>query len=212
MAFISIISEPGRIVTRVDEESRSVLIIHGYGGSAAEMLPLAHGLAVHGIGSVTIDLPGHGDSRDMFTYEGCREAIDRELGCGETPIAIIGHSLGARLALLYDSPVVCLSAPLALDFERGRSQLLRILRVRRVREASAFAGLRAVLLALPEVTFGTPAVIYYAADDLATVKDFAGRGYEAGVATIRVEGANHVDIVSAPEVSVGVATWLKELR
>ena len=212
MARLSIISEPGRIVTRVTGGNRSVLIIHGYGGSAAEMLPLAHGLAIQGTSSVAIDLPGHGDNNEIFTYDGCRQAIISELAVREMPIAVIGHSLGARLALLYDKPVVCLSPPLALDFGRGRSQLLRILRARRVREESPFSGLRDVLEALPEVSFAAPGVIYYAADDLATVKDFAERGYEAGVASIRVEGANHLDIVSAPEVSAGVATWLKGLK
>lgn len=208
MARISLDYEPGRIISWIDGGSGSVLIIHGYGGSAAEMLPLALGLAVYGTTSVAIDLPGHGDSDELFTYDGCRKAISRELRLMETPIAIIGHSLGARLALLYEPPVVCLSPPLSLDFERGRSQLLRILRARRVREESPFSGLREVLEALPEVSFDAPALICHAADDLATVNDFARRGREAGVPAVCVKGSNHLDIVSAPETWNSIASWL----
>lgn len=208
MARISLDSEPGRIVSRVEGAGRSVLIIHGYGGSAAEMLPLAHGLAINGTSSVAIDLPGHGDNNEIFTYDGCRQVMSRELALGEATL-IIGHSLGARLALLYEQPAVCLSPPLSLDFEQGRAQLLRVLRARRVREASPFSGLRDVLEALPEVSFDSAALIYHAADDLATVNDFARRGSEAGVPVVRVRGANHLDIVSAPATGSSIAAWLE---
>lgn len=80
-----------------------VLLMHGWGGHAAQMRPLAQALFERGLRPVIIEMPGHGHSGGMrSTLPQFARAVDyvgnrlREQGC--TVNALVAHSLGATAA------------------------------------------------------------------------------------------------------------------
>lgn len=91
-----------------------VVLCHGFTGSRdgdGHFAPLAADLAARGIATVRLDFPGCGDSDEPFTaYTLSNMADDVEsailymqttYGTGKT--ALVGHSMGGRLASLYPS-------------------------------------------------------------------------------------------------------------
>jgi len=86
-----------------------VLLIHGLSGSKSAMKQMAGELARWGCDCYLVDLPGHGDSRENFSLEATVSAIDRvvlellsvsnDADHSSTPLVVIGHSFGARVAL-----------------------------------------------------------------------------------------------------------------
>lgn len=98
-----------------------VVLIHGWGGSAAQMVPLAEHLAWMGFRAVAPDISGHGASPGLrITFDRFIRDVDqltRDLG--EQPQALIGHSAGGmtlmaarRAHRLRTRSFVCLNAPL----------------------------------------------------------------------------------------------------
>lgn len=114
-------------------EGPLVLAVHGWGGRAAQMVPLARRLAADGFRVVSIDLPGSaGDSPTDVgqVAQAIRHVID-EIG---RPQAVVAHSFGAlasRLAIGDASPprVVLLAPALKvgdiLEVFADRARLLR---------------------------------------------------------------------------------------
>lgn len=109
-----------------------VIAAHGWGGRAAQMLPLAEAMAGRGMRVVAFDLPGHrgGDKTDVKAMASALSRISDELG---PPRALLAHSLGAMAARLafreLAPPRVVLFAPLlvvsdALDVFSRRAGLL----------------------------------------------------------------------------------------
>ena len=87
----------------------SVLILHGWGSNAEQMLPLALPLAMAGFNLLLINARNHGDSdSDTFSSlprfaEDLEHAIDwllNEYPNRASGVAVIGHSVGAGAALL----------------------------------------------------------------------------------------------------------------
>ena len=82
------------------------MLLHGFLGGARNLASLAHGLAERDpdLGIVALDLTGHGASpplprgADSTTLAGDVLATVRALGL-VTPLALVGHSLGGRVAL-----------------------------------------------------------------------------------------------------------------
>jgi pimeloyl-ACP methyl ester carboxylesterase len=72
----------------------AVLLLHGWGGRAGQMAPLAQALAAAGCSAVAIDAPGHGRSSGRVAsvplYAGAIAAAARELSAR----AAVGHSFG----------------------------------------------------------------------------------------------------------------------
>lgn len=91
------------------------LAIHGWGGRAAQMAPLAEQVANAGFRVVAVDLPGHaGDaSTDVKQAAAALRSVVAETG---PPSIVIGHSFAAmvlRLAFADEAPpVVVLLAPM----------------------------------------------------------------------------------------------------
>ena len=71
------------------------MLLHGWGGSGNDMMPIASALAAAGFRSVVIDLPGHGRSpgRESSLVEFLR-AIRAVSQCLGEPELIVGHSFG----------------------------------------------------------------------------------------------------------------------
>jgi pimeloyl-ACP methyl ester carboxylesterase len=79
------------------------LLVHGWGGSARQMLPLADALARQGLRPVLLDMPGHGASKGSTSSlpqfaRAIEYAVARLQQRGD-PIAVLAaHSLGANAA------------------------------------------------------------------------------------------------------------------
>jgi pimeloyl-ACP methyl ester carboxylesterase len=100
----------------------TVFLLHGYGLDSVSLLPWALTLAEAGYLSVLVDLRGHGDSSGHRWYLGTVEThdlmqvLDRLLAEGKVcgPIAVMGESLGAALALRWAAADERLSTAISL--------------------------------------------------------------------------------------------------
>ena len=80
--------------------SRTVLLMHGWGGRAAQFGSLVPRLTAAGLTVVAFDAPGHGSSRGSRADLRDWVAAARELSAGNGGFdAIVGHSLGGLAAL-----------------------------------------------------------------------------------------------------------------
>lgn len=81
----------------------TVLMVHGWGGHAGQMLPLAEALAAQGLRPVLVDMPAHGHSAGATSnLPQFTRAIDyvaaRLQQQGHTLDAVVAHSMGANAA------------------------------------------------------------------------------------------------------------------
>ncbi|MFP4295087.1 MAG: alpha/beta hydrolase [Halothiobacillaceae bacterium] len=92
--------------------SGTVIIAHGWGASRESMLPLARPLLAAGWQVLLFDMRNHGlsDSDDFSSMPRFAEDIEAALdwlrvqpGHAETPVALVGHSVGGAAALLAAS-------------------------------------------------------------------------------------------------------------
>ena len=87
----------------------TVFLLHGYGLAEFSMVPWAWRLAEEGWRCVLVDLRGHGKSTGKTIYFGTKESEDMmqlldvltNRGRLATPVAVIGESYGAALALRW---------------------------------------------------------------------------------------------------------------
>ncbi len=80
-----------------------VLLVHGWGGHAGQMRPLAEALAARGLRPLIVEMPGHGHSGGIrSSLPQFARAIDyvssRLAQQGEPVRALVAHSLGATAA------------------------------------------------------------------------------------------------------------------
>lgn len=88
-----------------------VILLHGWGGNAQMMLPLAPSLHLAGSSLLLLDARCHGQSDDDNFASLPRFAEDLEAALdwlragpgGDSPVSLIGHSVGAGAALLTAS-------------------------------------------------------------------------------------------------------------
>jgi pimeloyl-ACP methyl ester carboxylesterase len=100
---------PGRPNAWTPAPRGTVLLLHGYGVAQFTMAPWALRLAEEGWRCVLVDLRGHGKSTGRRIYFGVQEARDLSqlldaLTCDgqlASPVAVIGESYGAALALRW---------------------------------------------------------------------------------------------------------------
>jgi len=88
------------------------VVCHGYGGAKEQMLGLAAFVAEKGVVALVIDLCGHGENMapigpGMFSELEAALAYVRRFGSA----AVIGHSLGGRLALMSTADVMVAMSP-----------------------------------------------------------------------------------------------------
>ena len=94
------------------EELSLVVLCHGFTGNRqgdGHFAPLAEDLAVHGIATVRLDFAGCGDSTEPYanyTLANMAADVDSVIGYmqatyGTGKTALVGHSMGGRLASLY---------------------------------------------------------------------------------------------------------------
>lgn len=87
------------------ESDFSVVLVHGLGANQAFWYPIVTGLVNRGYRVITYDLRGHGySSRPAHGYRLGNMVDDLEMlvrHLGLTHFHLVGHSFGARVALLY---------------------------------------------------------------------------------------------------------------
>jgi pimeloyl-ACP methyl ester carboxylesterase len=84
----------------------SVVLLHGLSANRRLMMYLAEDFAGHGFRAYAIDLPGHGDSHDAFSFAHAQDcataAVESLIHSGpldpKTTI-LLGHSMGAAIAI-----------------------------------------------------------------------------------------------------------------
>jgi lysophospholipase len=95
-----------------DPQAPSVAIIHGLGDHSGRWERVGSTLAGRGFATYALDLPGHGRSEGrrghVRSWEDYRKAVTSWLdavrgGDGERRLALLGHSLGALIALDWAS-------------------------------------------------------------------------------------------------------------
>ena len=94
-ASITLYSHPGAAA-----DAKSVLLVHGWGGGATQMLPIAKALVAQGFAPIILELPAHGRNRGVTTVlPQIARALDFSLTHlsqnGTEIAALIGHSAGA---------------------------------------------------------------------------------------------------------------------
>jgi esterase/lipase len=186
------------------------LMIHGYGGNKEELLGFGVQLALKlGVGLLLFDLPGHApDQDDLLTMETAMSAVRARLEAEIAPAFVVGHSLGARLALLAGVPMLAaISPPGPALFAGNRRALIETLRSRRVRERTPYAGLQEILSAT--VSPAAEMWLCYASNDLKSVKDLAQKWQEHATVE-RIDGTSHLDIVSHSETRARLSAWLDD--
>lgn len=207
-------------------EGPVVILAHGWGGRAAQMIDLAEAVAASGFKAVAIDAPGHGNdeqtSSDGFQMAAGLEAIELRLG---PPAALITHSIGAMAAVLafadrppaaavFLAPVLDLRDPLRVFSDRAKLApwTARSLS-RRIR---SFAG-----DSWPEITAGAQADLPGA--ELLIVHDPRDRDApfttSARLATnrsraqlVEVPGLGHNQLLRDPGVAEATSDFLADVR
>lgn len=192
-----------------ERSQKNAVVLHGYGGAKEEVLGLGLAAAAAGYAVCVPDLPGHGTHPETLTGGSIREFAAGLRSAGFP--AAIGHSLGGLVAMALGPAVLCLlSVPLEAKFPGGKSELLRVLRARRVREKKPYAGLEEAFPALGAPWPEPPVLLLHAARDLPVCLAAAARGRETGWEVRAVRGSGHLDLVTAPETLSAVTSWLKK--
>lgn len=122
-----------------EQPQGGLLLVHGYAGRKEEMLGLAVHVAEVGVAALCIDLRGHGDHPALLDQQ-VRNDVEaglqylRERGYGK--VAVLGHSLGGRLALMSSADLIIgLSPAVAPQMAEGGKQVLTRLSSTKVRQA-----------------------------------------------------------------------------
>lgn len=112
----------------------AVVLLHGWGSAASDLLPAAPGLVEAGLSTLLLDARGHGRSQDVDFMSMPRFAED--LGVGVTwlrqhpsvdpdRIAVIGHSVGAGACLLAAARDPGISGVVAIAAMAHPAELIR---------------------------------------------------------------------------------------
>jgi pimeloyl-ACP methyl ester carboxylesterase len=185
------------------------LVVHGYGGNKEEMMGLALDVAQSsGLRLVVFDLPGHGDfTGTALALTSAVGGLNEALADLERPELLIGHSLGARIGLMSQLPMaVLISMPGAAVFEGSPRDLLRVLRARRVVEASPYSGLREILNV--DVAPAADTLMVRADHELRSSVAMASAWQALKVDCRRIDDTDHRDVVSSPRTFETINEWL----
>ncbi|MGE8199930.1 MAG: alpha/beta fold hydrolase [Variovorax sp.] len=211
------------------ESAPVVLLVHGWGGHAGQMLPLAQAVAAAGLRPVLLELPAHGRSAGTMSnspqfaraiaYVAARLAAD-----GHALRAAVAHSLGANgLALaaargLPAQRLVLLAPPASpREYTRYFAHTFGLSEVTRGAMQRLFESREGVLMAqLEPAAVGPrivqPTLIVHDRDD--RVNRFADaeayRDAIRGAQLAATQGLGHRRILQAPEVLEQVLRFLAD--
>lgn len=174
--------------------SGAVVIVHGYGGCKEEQLGLAWRIAEMGFATCTIDLHGHGEHPLMFTgrvVEDVEATIQFCRAFGK--VAVVGHSLGGRLALLSSADLAIAISPAfckTYTQQTRDSMKKRGFRVRQDSPETVYEICEKLPVWEPD---SRPTAIIYGSRDIPEIVKACEEQQAKGVPTLLIENALHSD-------------------
>jgi pimeloyl-ACP methyl ester carboxylesterase len=205
----------------------TVLLLHGWGGHARQMLPLAEALAARGLRPVLADLPAHGASRGRISNlpqfaRAIEYATERLHAQDAPPRAVVAHSLAANAAAhaagrgLATERLVLLAPPAsAHEYTRLFAQVFGLSEHTRAalqRRIEAREGILMRQFEPPAVgpRIALPTLIVHDRDD--RINRFADaeayRDHIAGAVLLPPEGLGHRKLLQAAPVLTAVADFV----
>jgi pimeloyl-ACP methyl ester carboxylesterase len=89
-----------------NEPPGTVIVLHGLSGNRRIMMYLASEFAGHGLQVYSLDLPGHGDNTDAFSFAKAAEcataaveSLSRRGKIDPSKTIVVGHSMGGAIAI-----------------------------------------------------------------------------------------------------------------
>lgn len=151
------------------------VVCHGYGGSKDQMLGIAAAVAERGMAALAIDLCGHGENLAPIG-PAMRDEVEAAVAFvrrfGKT--AVIGHSLGGRLALMSSADVmVAMSPSVMMQMSPQGKWMFENLPSPGVREPYTGYVLELLEKLGPVPSHGRPCLLLYAERDIQTLLDGA---------------------------------------
>jgi len=221
-ASVAVYSQP------VAPHAPLVLLVHGWGGNAGQMLPLAEAVAAAGLRPVLVEMPAHGASRgSVSTLPQFARALEyvasRLLHEGHRLRAVVAHSLGANAAAYVASRglaaerLVLLAPPASpREYTRLFAQVFGLSEPTRSRMQALIEAREGVLMAQFEPDAVGPRidaptlVVHDRADPINRFAD--GQAYALAIAAARLlptEGLGHRKLLKDPAVLQEVAAFLR---
>ncbi|HZY17387.1 MAG TPA: alpha/beta fold hydrolase [Ramlibacter sp.] len=204
-----------------------VLLVHGWGGSAAQMRPLAQALTQHGLQPVLVDMPAHGHSAGRVSnlpqFARAIEYVAARLEQqGGRLHAVVAHSLGANAAAytagrgLSAQRLVLLAPPASpREYTRLFAHVFGLSERLRARLQARIESREGVLMAQfePEAAgprIGARALVVHDRGD--RVNPFAdGEAFAARIAhaqLLATDGLGHRKLLNDPAVLAAVTDFL----
>lgn len=174
--------------------SAAAVIVHGYGGCKEEQLGLAWRVAEMGLATCVIDLHGHGEHPLQLT-DGVVDDVDAAIQFCRAygQVAVIGHSLGGRLALLSSADMAIALSPAFCKTYTQQTRDSMKKRAFRVRQGSPDAVYE-ICEALPVwEPDGRPTGIIYGSRDIPEIVQACEEQKAKGVPVVCIENALHSD-------------------
>jgi len=209
------------------------VVCHGYGGLKEQMLGIAVAVAEKGVAALTIDLCGHGENRAPIG-PAMRDELEAAIAFvrqfGRT--AVIGHSLGGRLALMSSADVMLAMSPsVMMQISRQGKWMFENLPSPGVREPYAGYVLELLEKLGPVPSHSRPCLLLYSERDLESLLEGAiglqaqlplaekrlicadirpDVQHENGLIRFLPRWFNHSEIRFNPSARETAATWLAE--
>ena len=209
-------------------DAPTVLLVHGWGGHAGQLLALADAIAAQGLRPVLLELPAHGDNAGQVSnLPQFARAIDyaaaRLLDQGHTLHAVVAHSLGANAAAhatsrgMAAARLVLLAPPAsARDYTRFFAQVFGLSEATRARMQALIEAREGVLMANfePQAVGGrihVPTLVVHDRGD--RINPFAhGEAFVRAIAGARLfatDGLGHRKLLGDERVLREVARFLR---
>lgn len=204
-----------------------VIFVHGWGGRAAQMAPLATALASEGYRCVALEIPGHGSPGRRSTrwhyFPRDIEALTQALG--SEVLAYVGHSSGGttmmaarRNGRIHAQRYICICSPcypfLSIDAARNIFNVSEgVMKRYKLHLANAFG------VAWDELEAGGSflgaaenLLLVYAGKDKMVPQQEGDRIHAlcAGSTLFKTQNYGHRSILSAPELRVEALNFLKQ--
>jgi dienelactone hydrolase len=169
-------SIPGFLFSPASPRGGAV-VCHGYGGSKEQMLGIAVAVAEKGTAALTIDLCGHGENMAPIG-PGMRDELEAAVAFVRRfgKAAVIGHSLGGRLALMSSADVmVALSPSVMVQMSPQGKWMFENLPSPGVREPHSGYVLELLEKLGPIASHNRPCLLLYCERDIQALLDSAAR-------------------------------------
>jgi esterase/lipase len=208
-----------------------VLLVHGWGGHAAQMLPLASAMRAQGLRPILIELPAHGRSKgsqsNLPQFARAIEYVAARLAQDGKPLhAVVAHSLAANASAYAASRGLAtqrlvLIAPPASPFEYTKlfASVFKLSEFTRAAMQQHVEASEGILMYQFEPSAVGPRIsqaVLVVHDSKDSINPFAdGLAYQqtiAGARMIQTEGLGHRRILKDENTLQGIVDFVLEKR